>query len=210
MSSRERAPERKSSSRGAGKSQNGERGGTAPQVELALTAKPVPGAVSRGDFLETLARLTTSVWVVTANNALGRPLGRTVTSMMSVSAAPPTIMVSIMRDADLAEAIRATQGFSLSMLASSQEEVANAFAGKVSPEERFAHAGSWAAWPSGRPRLLDALAAMDCELSGVVETETHLLFVGTLIDSAHSETDMPLLWGMRDYRRLSIDPYADD
>lgn len=59
-------------------------------------------------------------------------------------------------------------GFSLAMLAEGQEMIGDAFAGKVQHAQRFL-IGVWGEWPSGRPHLFGASAAIDCELAAAFQ-----------------------------------------
>ncbi|RFA25544.1 hypothetical protein CAI21_19125 [Alkalilimnicola ehrlichii] len=174
-----------------------------PRARLPVMDEAGGASVEQVEFIEAMARWTSSIWIVTAEEG-GVRYGRTVTAMMPLAPQPPTLLVSIMRDALLAEVIERTEGFSLSMLAAGQAEVADAFAGKVPPPQRFER-GDWTQWPSGRPRLGQASVALDCRLSGVIDTESHLVFSGTITCTALTEDYAPLLWGARSYRQVSDD-----
>jgi flavin reductase (DIM6/NTAB) family NADH-FMN oxidoreductase RutF len=157
-------------------------------------------AVPRAEFAEVMSRMAATVCVVSAVDGAGRH-GRTATAVLSLSADPPSILVSIKAGSVLAGAIKAAGGFSLAMLAQGQELVADAFAGRVAPDKRHL-IGVWGAWPSGRPHLLGTSAALDCELSGAISAADHELFVGTIVATDIPEHSRPLLWSRRDYRTL--------
>lgn len=130
--------------------------------------------------------------------------GRTATAVVSLSAEPPTLLVSVTSSSALARSIAAAGGFSLAMLTQGQELVADAFAGRVVPENRYL-VGVWAEWPSGRPHLLGATAAFDCEVSGAMSVADHELFVGSVIATDISGPSQPLMWSRRNYRALKDD-----
>lgn len=157
-------------------------------------------AVSKPEFADTLSHLAATVCVVSAGKGASS-LGRTVTATFSLSASPPSIVVSIKADSPLAALITAEQGFSLAMLAEGQELIADAFAGKIAASKRYL-VGIWADWPSGRPRLLGAAAALDCLLSASVEVGDHMLFVGTIVATETSTHADPLIWSRRRYQSL--------
>jgi len=134
--------------------------------------------------------------------------------VMSLAAEPPTMLVSIDRSSAMASVIEATEGFSVAMLAEHQDEVADAFAGKlpIARSERFTR-GIWSAWPSGRPKLEGAVAVIDCHLIGLTEVSTHILFVG-LVTEVETRDASPLLWSLRRYAgvaaRRAATPGADE
>lgn len=157
-------------------------------------------AVPRTTFAETFSRMASTVCVVSAKD--GDTLhGRTATAVLPLSAEPPTLLVSIKGGCALAKTIRAAGGFSLAMLSRGQELVADAFAGEVEPSRRHL-IGVWGAWISGRPHLIGAAAAMDCELAGAIAAADHELFVGAIIATDVPARSQPLLWANRGYGYL--------
>lgn len=165
---------------------------------LRPTRRPV---VSTAEFRAAMSSVAASVCVVTARRG-DEMVGRTVTAVMSLSANPPTVLVSIDIMSRLADIIAKTGGFSLALLAEDQSDVGDAFAGKVVPEERF-DSGTWSRWPSGHPMLSGAVTVMDCEVIGSIEMGTHVLFAGALIEVETDDTLKPLIWQRRDYHALS-------
>ena len=166
-------------------------------MTLHLPRNPVIG---NAEFRAAMAAMAATVSVVTAR--LGaEQIGRTVTSMLSLAMNPPTVLVSIDITSRLADIIAKSNGFSLAMLADDQQAVGNAFAGGLEPEERFG-VGKWAQWPSGHPMLLGAVTALDCEVVGAIETGTHVLFAGAIIEAETTTSRTPLLWQRHSYHRL--------
>ncbi|MBZ7926718.1 flavin reductase family protein [Ensifer adhaerens] len=157
-------------------------------------------AVSKPEFANTLSHLAATVCVASAGKG-AESLGRTVTATFSLSANPPSIVVSIRADSPLAALIAAEQGFSLAMLAEGQDLIADAFAGKIEASKRYL-IGVWADWPSGRPRLLGAAAALDCLLTASIEVGDHMLFVGTIVATETSTHADPLIWNRLRYQSL--------
>ena len=148
-----------------------------------------------------MAAMASTVSLVTARRGDER-IGRTVTSVMSLSMNPPTILISIDILSRLADLIAKTGGFSFAMLADDQSEVADAFAGRVAAEERFDR-GQWDEWPSGHPMLQGAVTALDCEVIGSMATGTHVLFAGAIIEAEAITSRTPLLWQRHRYHGLS-------
>lgn len=166
-------------------------------MRLAPARRPPVGSA---EFRAAMSAMGSTVSVVTARRGDER-VGRTVTSMLSLSIAPPTILVSIDIVSRLADMIAKSGGFSLALLADDQREIADAFAGGIDPEGRF-DVGSWSDWPSGHPMLLGAAAALDCEVTGSIETGTHVLFAGAVVEAETTTSRSPLLWQRHHYHRL--------
>lgn len=153
--------------------------------------------VGDAEFRDAMSALAASVHVVTARRG-EEVVGRTATSVMSLSAQPPAILISIDIVSRLADLIAKTGGFSLALLRDDQSELADAFAGKLAAERRF-EVGRWARWHSGHPKLLGAAMNLDCEVIGSMETGTHVLFAGALIEAETDKEATPLLWHNRSY-----------
>lgn len=157
--------------------------------------------VNDTEFRAAMAGLASSVHIISAQRGDER-VGRTVTSVFSLSAQPPTVLVSIDIVSRLADVIAKTGGFSLAMLAEDQAEIANAFAGRVPAERRF-DIGQWSAWPSGQPLLDGAGTVLDCEVVGSMETGTHVLFAGAIVEVETDTSRRPLVWHRRRYHGLT-------
>ncbi|MBS3849039.1 flavin reductase [Devosia sp. BSSL-BM10] len=171
--------------------------------ELPDTMKlrpPRNPVVGNAEFRSAMAAMASTVSVVTARRG-DEQIGRTVTSMMSLAINPPTILISIDIMSRLADIIAKTNGFSLAMLADDQQEVGNAFAGGMEPEHRFG-VGEWSRWPSGHPMLLGAVTAVDCDVVGAIETGTHVLFAGAIIEVETTTSRSPLIWQRHHYQTL--------
>lgn len=156
--------------------------------------------VDSAAYRDTMALMGVTVCLVTATLE-GERLGRTVSSVLSLSARKPAILVSVDTDSRLAAFITRTRSFSFAMFADNQQEVADAFAGRVDPGRRF-DTGEWCSWSSGHPRLVGAVATMDCKVIGTIETGSNTLFAGGVVDLDAVAGRAPLIWHRRQYRSL--------
>jgi flavin reductase (DIM6/NTAB) family NADH-FMN oxidoreductase RutF len=168
-------------------------------LPLARPTETLRGAA----FAEAMSRLASGVAVVTCSRD-GRPWGTTVTAVASVSADPPTVLVSLGSTASSADAIAAAGHFGVSLLEQSQQMVARycslpGLPKFLEPFTREAHSGS--------PMISGALAHLDCELVEQLEVADHTVFFGRVRDARSARNGAPLLYFHRDYRRL-IDPLA--
>jgi flavin reductase (DIM6/NTAB) family NADH-FMN oxidoreductase RutF len=136
-----------------------------------------PHAVSANAFRETMRELASGVALVTSATD-GKRAGCAVTSLTSLSLAPPSLLVCLNRDSSTLRAIRASGVFAVSMLGVGHEPLARRFSDPgLSGAERFAE-GEWLKLETGAPVLSDALAAVDCRLDRIVEHATHAIVIG--------------------------------
>lgn len=164
-------------------------------MRLSPPRRPVVG---ENEFRAAMTAMASTVSVVTARRGNER-IGRTVTALLSLSITPPSVLISIDIMSRLADLIAKSGGFSVAMLADDQSAVADAFAGQLEPEERFGK-GVWRDWPSGHPLLEGAVTALDCEVIGSIETGTHVLFAGAVVEAETTTGRSPLLWQRHGYR----------
>src|SRR5207249_8424615 len=111
----------------------------------------------------------------------GRPWGMTVTAFASVSADPPTVLVSLGSDTRGARAIRAARRFGVSVLAEEQLAVARRGAKRRAAKfiEAFADRGSFV------PAVSGALAHLDCDICDETTVADHTVFFGR-VRTAHA------------------------
>jgi flavin reductase (DIM6/NTAB) family NADH-FMN oxidoreductase RutF len=138
--------------------------------------------VSSADFRGAMRHLTGGVSVITAGR--GKDItGMTVTSVTSLSVEPPTLLVSISRDASSFPLIRRHGAFGVNILNADQLDVAERFSGKGGLKGADRFAGSrWVTAVSGVPLLAGALSAFDCEVEEIVERHSHGIVIGRVRD----------------------------
>ena len=142
--------------------------------------------ISPDGFRGAMRHLTGGVSVITAGR--GKDItGMTVTSVASLSVDPPTLIVSINREASSWPLLKRLGFFGVNILAADQLDVAERFAGKggLKGADRFAGA-RWTTRISGVPLLVGALAAIDCEVEDVVERHSHAIVIGRVLDLQNS------------------------
>ena len=163
--------------------------------------------VSSTDFRGAMRQLTGGVSVITAGR--GKDIsGMTVTSVSSLSVDPPTLLVSINRDASSFPLIRRLGAFGVNILNADQLDVAERFAGKdgLKGAERFAGA-EWRTRASGVPLLVGALAAIECEVEEIVERHSHAILIGRVLDLQLSTRTAALAYWQGQY--VAIDRNED-
>jgi flavin reductase (DIM6/NTAB) family NADH-FMN oxidoreductase RutF len=162
-------------------------------------------APTDADAYKSLARRWAStVTVVTGRASDGTVTdGFTATAFLTVSIAPPIILVSATTASAAGELARACTAFTVNLLSASQSSLANLFA---SPRATRADAFERIPWrddPVGAAVLEGSLGAYSATVRARVDAGDHVLLLGdvTRIWLARGEAG-PLLYGERAYRRL--------
>lgn len=130
----------------------------------------------------------------------GRRAGLTATSVCSVSAEPPQLLVCVNREADANAPIRAGRRFCVNVLAADQHRLADRFAGRFGDvsEARFEE-GGWIRLATGAPALEGCRASFDCRVVAVLEAGTHTIFVG-LVEAVVTRPELaPLVYHEGEY-----------
>ena len=150
-------------------------------------------------FTRAMRCAVSGVSVVTTDGDFGR-FGLTVSSMTSVSAEPPTLLVCVNRNSVAHDAIAGNRRFAINVLSARQQHVAASFAGsdRHGPAYVFS-SDEWTVSPSGLPQLANPAAVFECELESAVAAGTHSIFIGR-VTSAWGADEMPLAYSNREYR----------
>ncbi|MDX2308188.1 MAG: flavin reductase family protein [Hyphomicrobium sp.] len=140
-----------------------------------------------------------AVTVIAAGPA-GARAGLTATAFSSLSDKPPTVLVCVQRRASAHDVIVAMGAFSVNILSSGHEHVAERFAGRDGSkgEARF-ETFQWSTLKTGAPILDGALASLDCQLEDEHTFATHSIFIGRVVDGRFREDGKPLLYFRNDY-----------
>jgi flavin reductase (DIM6/NTAB) family NADH-FMN oxidoreductase RutF len=147
--------------------------------------------VTRGDELRTVMRRHPAGVAVVTVDLEGERLGLTVSSLVSVALEPPLVAVSVSRHAALHELLRAAGGFAVSLLAGTQEALAQHFARGVPPIALW-HGIEARESPRG-PLLEGATGWLECALDGEVPAGDHTLFLGRVERAEPGADAAPLL-----------------
>lgn len=150
-------------------------------------------------FRELMRHQAGAVTVIAAGRA-GTRAGITATAFSSLSDDPPAILACVGLKSSVHAVIRTTGTFSVNILASDQQYVAEHFSGQtgLSGEARFA--GSvWGTLVTGAPVLEGALASLDCQLSDQHDFTTHSIFIGGVYGGRFRAMAQPLLYFRNGY-----------
>ncbi len=145
------------------------------------------------DYRDVVARLAASVVVISVATDRGFR-GLTASSLVSISAEPPMVMVGLERMTVTRHALLETKVFNVSVLTRTQEFVADRFAGRAP-----AVAAAWNDVPhhvgaNGIP-LIDGCAAwLECTLVQVHKAGDHDVCIGEVQDAIKGSGEPLILW----------------
>ncbi len=155
-------------------------------------------------FRRAFRRHASTVVVVTYLDQLGAPRGMTATSMVALSADPPSLLVCIDRATRTHEEVMRTREFGVDLLSTSQRRIG------VHCAQRGTEKTLRPAWlatdahPSTSPRLAKSIAHVDCTIETALDVFTHTIVVGRIGSIwVNPEMPDPLLYHDGAYARLA-------
>src|ERR1700693_6326801 len=134
-------------------------------------------------------RLTYGVYVVGAGDA-GKQDAFTAAWVMQVSFDPLLLALSINPSNASYPLVIAANAFAVSVLAKDQLEIARHFGTASGRDTDKMRAYEWRPARTGSPILADALAYLDCEVTGRHRTGDHELLIGRVVDGALSSASV--------------------
>jgi flavin reductase (DIM6/NTAB) family NADH-FMN oxidoreductase RutF len=164
-------------------------------MKLSVVAETVP-------FRAALRELAGGVAVVT----VGRDryiTGFTATSVSSLSAQPPRLLVCVNEASASWVALQRHPHFVVNILRDADERLADRFAGRDGLEgaERYCGA-SWTRSPSGTPQLDTALACLDCDVEETLPRYDHVIVIGKVRATLIRADSLPLVYWQGKYHPL--------
>ncbi|REE98910.1 flavin reductase family protein [Thermomonospora umbrina] len=152
------------------------------------------GPPSATEFAEAIAGFATGVVILTVRD--GRDdLGTTITSFMSVSLEPPTVLAAVASDSYLAEVLGRRDRWAATVLGAGQRVLAGRFAAAGRPSARLLLAGG----PHHRGPLSEALiaeggvTALECETRRRIPADDHLLVLAEVLATDYAAVEHPPL-----------------
>ena len=144
----------------------------------AAVKHPVP--ISEPTLRDAMRQVAGGVCVITTGVGEERT-GLTATSAVSLSVAPPTMIVCVNRNASAYPIIALRRHFCVNVLGSRHRAIADCFAGRggVKGAARYAEA-NWSPLATGALALDDALASIDCEVDEFIERHSHVIVIGSV------------------------------
>ena len=144
---------------------------------------------------------TTGVAIVTAAHD-GQQHGMTVSSFASISLEPPLVAISLQTASHTHALVRRAGAFGVTILATSQEEVSERFAGRKGIEEGRLEGLETESLTTGAPFIRGGLAFLDCRVIQAIQAGTNTLFIAEVVAVQAADHEAPLVYHDRMYRRL--------
>ena len=133
-------------------------------------------------FFDIMGTAPATVTVVTTIGAEGEPRGLTVGAVTSVSAEPPSLLISLDHRAGSLKDLLAAGRFAVNYLRGDRAEVSRRFSTPV--QDRFAGI-EWRPGTTGVPILYDdSLSWLECRIEQVVESGDHVVLIAAVVDGA--------------------------
>jgi flavin reductase (DIM6/NTAB) family NADH-FMN oxidoreductase RutF len=158
----------------------------------------VPTEVERQQYRSVIGHFTTGVTVITGLGPDG-PAGMTTNAVCSLSLEPVLLLVCFDTEARTLALVRETERFAVNILRSDQDAIAEVFATKAHPNEKFDGIGY--AVEHGVPVLHDTLAWLVCDLDRLIPSGDHTIGIGRVV-AMHAEGGEPLVFYRGGYRGL--------
>ena len=140
-----------------------------------------------------MARVPAGVVVVSARTENGYR-GMTASSLVSISVAPPMVLVGLERESTTRTAVAETRAFNVSVLTRSQEFIADRFAGRAPAIDT-----AWRDVPhrlgaNGLPLIEGCAAWLECRLVEIHAAGDHDICVGEVMAATAGSGDPLILW----------------
>jgi len=149
--------------------------------------------IDAGTFWGLLGMRAIGGAVVAAQGPKG-PAGFLALSATHVTAAPPTMLVSVGKKTSALSAVHDSGSFAISYLPKAREDLAQSFGGRGDKKgaDRF-EPGAWTTLTTGSPVLVGAVGSIDCRVEEMIERHETMIVLGRIVDWARDETVEPLI-----------------
>ena len=147
---------------------------------------------------ECWGRFTTGVSIITTRLDNNKIHGMTANGILSVSLNPPIVLVSIGIERNTHDFIKKKKSFGISVLNSSQKEIAEYFSKDNILGENFF---DYKEMPLGELVICKSIAQFECNLFKEIKIFDHTLFLATIDNFNFSEGD-PLIWLDSKYKKI--------
>jgi flavin reductase ActVB len=144
-------------------------------------------------FRDAMAHLASGFAVITARGHGGRPCGLAATALVSYSAHPPSLLVSIWHGSRCHDALAECERFGVHLLRADQIELAHRFADRQA-QDKFA--GLEWDWDEDVPELSRVLAYLRCRRAENFVRYDHTVLIGDL-ETGRLEEGEPLVYSRR-------------
>jgi flavin reductase (DIM6/NTAB) family NADH-FMN oxidoreductase RutF len=129
--------------------------------------------------------------------------GFTATSVLSLSAQPPRVLVCVDRSSTTWLALQRHPYLGVNFLREQERALANRFAGRDGLKGAARYAGTrWTTMLTGTPILENGLASLDCEVEEMLQRYDYSIVIGRVCAVGVRPGSLPLVYWQGDYHPL--------
>jgi flavin reductase (DIM6/NTAB) family NADH-FMN oxidoreductase RutF len=123
------------------------------------------------------------LYVLTCDDGKGNIAAATVNWVTQTAFAPPLVAVGVKTDSHGYQYIKAAKTFALNMLGKDQKGLAFTFFKPAAVADGKISGQAYRKGTTGAPILTDALAAIECKVTSIVEQGDHHIVVGEVVEA---------------------------
>lgn len=123
------------------------------------------------------------IYVLTADDANGNVAASTVNWVKQSAFTPPLVVVGVKADSGTCKTVKAAQAFALNMLGKEQKALAFTFFRPADVSDGKLSGQSYRKGVTGAPVLIDALGAIECRVTSLVEQGDHHIIIGEVVEA---------------------------
>lgn len=154
--------------------------------------------MEKDEYKNIISGLASGVCVVTSR--YGDLInGMTATAISSVSAEPPSVMISVSRGYRTNKFIKESGVFTVNFLADDQVELSDIFAQPGEDKADYLDKISKESSENGCPIIEKTLGYLDCEVASSFEVADHTIFIGHPLNGSMNPDKKPLIYFSKSY-----------
>lgn len=136
------------------------------------------------DAKKTVLRMIPyGIYVLTAAEGKDKIAAATVNWVTQTAFAPPLVVVGVKTDSGAYQIVKSAKTFALNMLGKDQKGLAFTFFKPASVSDGKISGQAYRSGTTGAPILVDAPAAVECRVTGIVEQGDHHIVVGEVVEA---------------------------
>jgi flavin reductase (DIM6/NTAB) family NADH-FMN oxidoreductase RutF len=123
------------------------------------------------------------IYILTADDGQGGIAAATVNWVTQSAFAPPLVVVGVKADSGTYATVKAAGHFALNMLGKDQKALAFTFFRPADLSDGRISGQAYRKGETGAPVLIDALGAVECRVTAIVEQGDHHIVVGEVVQA---------------------------
>jgi flavin reductase (DIM6/NTAB) family NADH-FMN oxidoreductase RutF len=136
------------------------------------------------DFKKTALRMIPyGIYVLTADDGKGNISAATVNWVTQTAFEPPLVIVGVKTDSTAYQTVKDARTFALNMLGKDHKSLAFTFFRPADVSDGKLSGQPYSKGTTGAPVLIEAIAAVECRVTDIVERGDHHIVVGEVIEA---------------------------